>query len=889
MTQLKVKTRGGSSPQGKQKVYFCCHPAEFAAFFEPITEEILAKQNCAVWYDDTGAPRDVEFLDQLQEMQLFVMPVTSRLLYTPNPALEVEFPFAVAHHIPILPLMQERGLETSFNETCGNLQFLDKLCDDPTALPYDEKLEKFLSGVLVGDALAEKVRAAFDAYVFLSYRKKDRKHAQELMRLIHQNDFCRDIAIWYDEFLTPGENFNEAIRAALEKSGLFVLTVTPNLVNEKNYIMTTEYPMAAEQSKPMVPAEMVPTDRAALADKYPAIPPVADAHDGQALSAALLEAVRKLAIEENDHSPEHNFFIGLAYLNGIDVEVDHPRAVSLITGAAEAGLAEAAQKLVEMYRNGVGVQRDYEKAIRWQEKLIAIREKEYADSIGKETDDIFLSLEDIFGSDCRIQSFTLNNLFWSLIESGRFYHEMRQLLPEKKAYEKALHYLESFPYDKTSEGMLNKYFVCYRCLGDSCRHLTDADGAEAYYEKSLQALEANTGKRKEDYSVDLSVIHNRLGLCFADKRDWKKARYYHEKQLEHDEETANRTGTVLDRANLATCYVNLGDVCDGEGDLDAAHAYYEQALRIRMQLAEETERDEECLELASTYFRLGDVEVSRKRYAEALDYYQTGLTLGERISDKLGTVDSRQCLAIEYGKLGHLFFCTKEWAAARQYRERSLAIYLCLAEEVKTAEMRNCIRDCCESLKRICKKLEDLAGYRTSYAQVAATLERVAKATNTVQTWRAASSAYLKMGLLYEEDRDLEAAKEWFEKALHVCERIMKQTKQMEDQRDTMRCLNWLARIYREQEDYVAAKEYYLRYLEIARSVKETVGEADTDEAHRAYSDVRDCCWRLATVCEKLGQQDEAQRYRDEEAALRKAAEDIMPTTLESLDALFDD
>lgn len=50
-----------------------------------------------------------------------------------------------------------------------------------------------------------------DAYVFLSYRKKDRKHAKELMRLIHANRFCLDIAIWYDGFLAAGEDFNAAI------------------------------------------------------------------------------------------------------------------------------------------------------------------------------------------------------------------------------------------------------------------------------------------------------------------------------------------------------------------------------------------------------------------------------------------------------------------------------------------------------------------------------------------------------------------------------------------------------------------------------------------------------------------------------------------------------
>ena len=200
------------------------------------------------------------------------MPVTTNLLCTANDALDVDFKFAMEHHIPVLPLMQEPGLEELFNKKCGELQFLDKNKIDETAISYEEKLEKYLSSVLIGDELAEKIRAAFNAYVFLSYRKKDRKYAQELMRLIHKNDFCRDITIWYDEFLTPGENFNDSIKDALQKSGLFVLAVTPNLVNETNYIMTTEYPMAREEGKPILPAELVPTDREQLFEKYKDIP-----------------------------------------------------------------------------------------------------------------------------------------------------------------------------------------------------------------------------------------------------------------------------------------------------------------------------------------------------------------------------------------------------------------------------------------------------------------------------------------------------------------------------------------------------------------------------------------------------------------------------------------
>ena len=299
MANLKFKTRNNTNPQGKPRVYFCCHNEDFEKYFVTISNEILKKQNCAIWYTDEKIPRDEEFLSDLKQMQLFIMPVTAKLLFTENTALDLEFNFAVQNHIPVLPLMQEEGLEELFNEKCGELQFLDKHHTDETAISYDEKLKKYLESVLVGDELAEKVRSAFDAYVFLSYRKKDRKYANELMRLIHKNEFCRDIAIWYDEFLTPGENFNDSIKNALQKSDLFVLAVTPNLVNEPNYIMTTEYPMAKQEGKPILPAELVPTDRKELQEKYSEIPTPTNAHNEPEFCEALLENIKKIAVKES--------------------------------------------------------------------------------------------------------------------------------------------------------------------------------------------------------------------------------------------------------------------------------------------------------------------------------------------------------------------------------------------------------------------------------------------------------------------------------------------------------------------------------------------------------------------------------------------------------------
>ena len=241
MAVLKYVTRGEQTAQGKQKAYFCAHPDDYERYFEKITNEILdtlAKENnrnCAFFYlEDATAERDEDFRFSFKEMNLIVMPVTTRLLTAKNPALDVEFKLAAEYGIPVLPIMMESGLEDVFNAKCGDIQFLDPNSRDATAISYEEKLTKYLTSVLIGDELAEKIRKAFDAYIFLSYRKKDRKYAQELMRLIHKNDFCRDIAIWYDEFLTPGENFNKSIEGAIKKSKFFALAVTPNLVNEEN-------------------------------------------------------------------------------------------------------------------------------------------------------------------------------------------------------------------------------------------------------------------------------------------------------------------------------------------------------------------------------------------------------------------------------------------------------------------------------------------------------------------------------------------------------------------------------------------------------------------------------------------------------------------------------
>lgn len=546
MSLLSFKTKEGGLVRGLPRVYFCCHPKDFDAFFEDISNEILSRQNCSVWYHGEESFRySDEFFEDLLQMNLFVVPVTERFLQQGNPALEKEFRFAVEKNIPILPLMQEKGLDQRFNELCGDIQYLDKNNTDSTCIEYTEKLDAFLSSVLVGDELAKKIRQAFDAYVFLSYRKKDRRYAQQLMRLIHQNEFCRDIAIWYDEFLVPGENFNDAISDALKKSDLFVLTVTPNLVNETNYIMNVEFPMAKEQKKPILPCEMVETDKVLLSQKYEDIPECTDGRDVLMLAESLREHFLNIATRENDNHPEHMFFIGLAYLNGIDVEVDRNRALKLITAAAEKDLPMAISKLIDMYTSGDGVRADGNKALNYRKRLLSV------------TKNIYEQRKD----------------FSSAFDYVR------------ACFELATAYYNTDTYKEALETATELKKLCKTIATD-----IDCNGFATMQLNRHTAL------------ADLL-----MGQSYHETNDFKTAKEHYDMAMSIFLRLNEKYDDPMISRGLSLLYVKMAQLCKVAADYKGAIRYYEKALKLQQSNAKKDGLEEHLLDQASTLVRMSEI------------------------------------------------------------------------------------------------------------------------------------------------------------------------------------------------------------------------------------------------------------------------------------------
>ena len=617
MATFLCKTKGNADPKGKPRVYFCCHPEDFARYFDKLCEDVFKTHDCAIYYtaDMTEAFDERDMDTDLGQMNLFVVPVTFRLLSQPNRAMDTDLAYAKQQNIAILPFMMESGIDAFYStpEKFGQRQYINPYSTDTTEISYADKLKKYLEAVLISNETAQRVRDAFDAYIFLSYRKKDRRYANQLMRLIHKNPEYRDIAIWYDEFLTPGESFKQNIDKAMQQSKLFTLLVTPNLLEyvdgKPNFVMGVEYPAAKSAGMGVLPAEMVETDKAELREKYADIPDCVSVEDEPALRERLLEALDKIAKSENNNDPEHNFLIGLAYLDGIDVEVDRDRALELITSAAEADLPEAMEKLKDMYKDGIGVQLNYKKAVYWAEKLVAC-------------------YENLYGEAHEITMLAIN--FLSLLYSSAGDYQK-----EKSAAQRAYDLLcKTFGEEHIyTLNALSNIATAYQHLGDFPQSL---EICQRVYTLKCKAVGA-------EHQSTLTSLNN-LAIAFGNAGDYQKARQMAEQayRLQCKLLGEEHPSALLALNNTAAFYGSLGDY---QKELELHQKAFYSRCKVLGQ--EHPDALSSLTDIGATYNALGE-------YAQAITALERSYHLHQKVlgEEHPQTLQALSALILSFYKQG---------------------------------------------------------------------------------------------------------------------------------------------------------------------------------------------------------------------------------------------
>lgn len=149
MELLKYRTNetNGENVPG-MKVYFACHPDDFEQTFNRICEDIFGVLQCFIYYtEDVSAEilrKDPEAV--LSDMDLFVIPVTSRLLSEGNPAVDAVLSYAQKERMPVLPILMEEGVSEKYgrDDRFHDLPYIDSCEQDDTGLSYEKKLKKYL-------------------------------------------------------------------------------------------------------------------------------------------------------------------------------------------------------------------------------------------------------------------------------------------------------------------------------------------------------------------------------------------------------------------------------------------------------------------------------------------------------------------------------------------------------------------------------------------------------------------------------------------------------------------------------------------------------------------------------------------------------------------------
>ena len=821
-------------PRDNPGVYFACHPGDFALWFEPLSREIRETQSCVIWYDEEPEdPWEAEsHLNDLEQMNLMVFPVTTRFLLEANRARDVEFPFALEHGIPVLPIVVEGSLDDLFEKHLedaryGKIQYLGRTQTDPTAIPYEEKLKKYLNSVLIGDELAQRVRHAFEAYIFMSYRKKNRREAQDLMRRIHEHDVCRDVAIWYDEYLIPGEEFGSAIEKALQDSHVFALVVTPDLAARPNYVEQHEYPMAKDRdpAMPILPIRMEDTDWKSLVDTFGAdFPEVVDGKNADALSATLRTGFQACArkLEQKKEDPEQRFLMGLAYLNGIDMEVNRARGAALITQAAEADLTEAMEKLVAMYRTGDGVERDYETAIRWQEKLTEHWKAAYEYSGEEEAAVKYL---------------------YSLWNLGDYWYEIGKLGEATEVYQSMYTASQNLAFLHNHADVWQVYHsIACSSLGKVKEADEDLPGAFSFYRQSLQAMETLTEKartvaRRRRFATTL----NYLGTLSIEESNLDDARTFLQKAKDLAEALVSETASMQNREVLSLSLRNLGKLSMAKDALSDAKMLFQQALEIEEGLAEELITVENQTGLLHSLLLMSQVNEEAGDAFAASKNAELCLSIAEASAKETGTLHSRLDLAAVLVQLGDLSVAKRDISAARCFFQRAQKVLELLFEETGSGVSHRALACCMDRLGDLKKEEGDLNAAFGLYEQVMKIHMAFHRNSRSVTDCCYLSSALNNLGHVSMEGGHTDTAKAYYLWSLKICQTLDEEVDSLIIRRKLSSTLLNLGELCKRENDPVEAKSYYLQSLKIFDAI------AAENPSVKSRRD-------LAVVLSKLGQ-----------------------------------
>ncbi|MCQ2467629.1 MAG: TIR domain-containing protein [Clostridia bacterium] len=791
--KLLYKTLGHASPIGMQRVFFCASEIDHKHYFDILTKDIWnCQDNVAVYYKryadiDEDTEERYDYLDQVRGMQLIVVPITSDFLSEDSVARTVEFEYAINNNIPVLLIAVEENISSypDFNKLIKSRQYLNKYKIDDTAIPYSDKLASHLSRVLVGGEMEKSIRDAFAGYFFLSYRKKDREYANKIMEFIHSIDATRDIAIWYDEFLVPGENFREDINRALNKSCLYILSVTPNLLEKPNFIMDVEYKLARDNSIEVFPIEMVPTDSEELKSNYAGIP---DCYKGDeeilAAIKSFLDNHPSLGKKTND--PEHLVNIALAYLNGIDVEVNRTRGIKLLEEAASQNYPLAYKYLSNIYDDGIGVSPDVDKAIVYSEKYVSlIKEETDFDDVNSRQEylhAVFDFIRILVGTD---ELDMYKRWCNELIDVSRPDEDAiflmtaysllgKQAMANESISEAREYLVKAYEYGVGDDNQIRQALLLMN-LGDLESAESNLEKAYDYYDKALKISSAIMYKDNKVVSKELyaTCLHSAASVLENMGR-FGEAKTLFFKELGFVEELIDINSSYSNYESAIKCHNCLSRILMGEGNYETAKYYNDKALNYAKLLLKNRNDIKSKYLLAQCYDQCANIFMDIGAANDAQEMIEAALGVFDEEGEVVVSAEIVKDIARMSFKLGSLYLATNNVDKAMEYTQRAIQIYESFVSGDSSLDLMRQLAICYIQNARILNMQREYASAVEVANEACSILEGLVEFSATYEFEFSLINGYFNLIQAYMRIGDIENFILYCEKAINECDKCLK-------------------------------------------------------------------------------------------------------------------
>ena len=364
---LRADTIGKVNSIGKPHVYFAARKEDYN-YLTSVISNLFMSANVAVYYDDRQDSRNTK-TEELLRMNVIVVILTEALLTSPNDVMTRIFPLAIKNGIPLMILGMSDNVGFLLDDFCtknhlGNHPVIFPNKKDPERT-FLTKLKDFLAERAFTDSDRQKIEQCLDGRIFFSYRKEDNALASQVLSLLNKAPSCLSYGLWYDDYLTSMEEFDDEIQAAIDASDVFLLLLTEAMLQEDSYALKWEHAHAVSEEKSIVILDAINYPHDLPKELKEGDPFILRAHSIKELPDLMLELMGKRDRTTKWEKADQSYLIGLAYQRGIYKIKEENIAIELLRSSAATGHMDACDAMVKICLE----HHDLSSAIDWQQVL----------------------------------------------------------------------------------------------------------------------------------------------------------------------------------------------------------------------------------------------------------------------------------------------------------------------------------------------------------------------------------------------------------------------------------------------------------------------------------------------------------------------------------------